>query len=49
VLVAFVACGISAQALTARTMFSVARDGVLPASGPAAQRRSPPVAVGATS
>jgi amino acid transporter len=32
VLVAFVACGIAAQALTARTMFSVARDGVLPAS-----------------
>ena len=33
VLIAFVACGISAQALTARTIFSVARDGVLPASG----------------
>jgi amino acid transporter len=32
VLVAFVACGMAAQALTARTMFSVARDGVLPGS-----------------
>jgi amino acid transporter len=32
VLVAFLACGIAAQALTARMMFSVARDGVLPAS-----------------
>jgi amino acid transporter len=32
VLVAFLACGMAAQALTARTMFSVARDGVLPAS-----------------
>ena len=44
VLVAFVACGISAQALTARTMFSVARDGVLPASGllrSVDRRRSP--------
>jgi amino acid transporter len=30
VLVAFVACGMAAQALTARTMFSIARDGVLP-------------------
>jgi amino acid transporter len=39
-----VACGISAQALTARTMFSVARDGVLPASGllrSVDRRRSP--------
>ncbi len=33
VLVAFVACGIAAQALTARAIFSIARDGVLPASG----------------
>jgi amino acid transporter len=44
VLVAFVACGISAQALTARTMYSVARDGVLPASGllrSVDRRRSP--------
>ena len=32
VLVAFLACGVAAQALTARAMFSVARDGVLPAS-----------------
>jgi amino acid transporter len=32
VLVAFVACGMAAQALTARTMFSIARDGVLPGS-----------------
>ena len=30
VLVAFLACGMAAQALTARTMYSVARDGVLP-------------------
>ena len=32
VLVAFLACGIAAQGLTARGIFSVARDGVLPAS-----------------
>ena len=32
VLMAFLACGMAAQALTARTIFSVARDGVLPAS-----------------
>jgi len=32
VLVAFLACGMAAQALTARTIFSIARDGVLPAS-----------------
>jgi amino acid transporter len=32
VLVAFVACGASAQALTARTLFSISRDGVLPGS-----------------
>jgi amino acid transporter len=32
VLVAFIACGMSAQALTARTMYSIARDGVLPGS-----------------
>jgi len=32
VLTAFLACGMSAQALTARTMYSIARDGVLPAS-----------------
>lgn len=33
ILVAFLACGTAAQALTARTIFSVARDDVLPASG----------------
>jgi amino acid transporter len=32
VLAAFLACGIAAQALTARTIYSVARDDVLPAS-----------------
>ncbi|HEX5980370.1 MAG TPA: amino acid permease [Thermoleophilaceae bacterium] len=32
VLVAFLACGMAAQALTARTMYSIARDGTLPAS-----------------
>jgi amino acid transporter len=32
VLVAFLACGMSAQALTARTIYSLARDDVLPAS-----------------
>ncbi len=32
VLVAFLACGTAAQALTARTIYSTARDGVLPAS-----------------
>jgi amino acid transporter len=32
VLAAFLACGMAAQALTARTIFSIARDGVLPAS-----------------
>ena len=32
VLTAFLACGMAAQALTARTIFSIARDGVLPAS-----------------
>ncbi len=30
VLVAFISCGIAAQSLTARTMYSIARDGVLP-------------------
>ena len=30
VLTAFIACGMAAQAVTARTMYSVARDGVLP-------------------
>ena len=32
VLTAFLACGMAAQALTARAMFSIARDGVLPGS-----------------
>ena len=32
VLVAFMSCGMAAQALTARTVYSIARDGVLPAS-----------------
>lgn len=32
VLVAFLACGIAAQMVTARTMYSIARDDVLPAS-----------------
>lgn len=32
VLTAFLACGMAAQALTARTIYSVARDGVLPCS-----------------
>jgi amino acid transporter len=32
VLVAFLACGVAAQALTARVIYSVARDGVLPGS-----------------
>ncbi len=32
VLAAFLACGIAAQSLTARAMYSVARDGVLPGS-----------------
>ena len=32
VLVAFLACGMAAQALTARSIYSIARDGVLPAS-----------------
>jgi amino acid transporter len=33
VLVAFLSCGMAAQALTARTIYSIARDGALPASG----------------
>ncbi|HEV7805095.1 MAG TPA: amino acid permease [Solirubrobacteraceae bacterium] len=32
VLVAFLACGMAAQAVTARTIYSIARDGMLPAS-----------------
>jgi len=33
VLVGFVACGMAAQGITARSIYSVARDGTLPASG----------------
>jgi amino acid transporter len=33
VLVGFLACGMAAQSITARSIYSVARDGVLPASG----------------
>ena len=33
VLAAFLACGMAAQALTSRAIYSIARDGVLPASG----------------
>ncbi len=45
VLVAFLACGMAAQALTARVMFSVARDGALPASRAlrAVDRRGSPI------
>jgi amino acid transporter len=32
-LIAFLACGMTAQGITARAVYSVARDGVLPASG----------------
>jgi amino acid transporter len=48
VLIAFLACGMSAQALTARTMYSVARDGALPGSrflSTVGRRRTP---IGAT-
>ena len=51
VLVAFLACGMSAQALTARAMYSAARDRVLPASGllrTINRRRAPVGAIGAT-
>jgi amino acid transporter len=51
VLVAFLACGMAAQALTARTIFSLARDGVLPASSVlrAVDRRKVPIgAIAAT-
>lgn len=46
VLVAFVACGIAAQALTARSMYSVARDGGLPGASVLASvdRRGTPLA-----
>ena len=42
VLAAFLACGMAAQALTARTIYSVARDGVLPASRFLRTGRPPP-------
>lgn len=51
VLVAFIACGVAAQALTARVVYSVARDGVLPASDFLAhvdRRGSPIGAIGLT-
>jgi amino acid transporter len=51
VLAAFLACGIAAQALTARVIYSVARDGVLPASGflrRVDRRRSPVGAITVT-
>ena len=44
VLVAFISCGIAAQSLTARTMYSIARDGVLPGArlpAPRRRRRTP--------
>ncbi len=37
---AFLACGMAAQALTARAIYSIARDGVLPASRLPAPRRT---------
>jgi amino acid transporter len=51
VLVAFLACGMAAQALTARTMFSIARDGVLPGARllrTVDRRRSPIGAIAVT-
>jgi amino acid transporter len=50
VLVAFLACGMSAQALTARTIYSVARDGAMPGSrflSVVGRRRTPVAAVAA--
>jgi len=52
VLAAFVACGIAAQSLTARAMYSIARDDVLPGSGflrRVDRRQSPVGAIVATS
>ena len=40
VLTAFLACGIAAQSLTARAMYSISRDGVLPGLAIPAARRS---------
>ena len=51
VLIAFVACGMAAQALTARTMFSLARDDALPGSRflrTVDRRRAPAGAVAVT-
>jgi amino acid transporter len=51
VLVAFLACGMAAQSLTARTIYSVARDGALPGSRflrKVGRRRAPLGAVAAT-
>jgi amino acid transporter/ketosteroid isomerase-like protein len=51
VLVAFLACGMAAQGLTARTIYSIARDGVLPGSRVLRRvdsRRSPLPAVALT-
>ena len=50
-LVAFLACGMAAQALTARTIYSIARDGVLPGSRflrRSTARRAPIGAIAAT-
>ena len=52
VLAAFLACGMAAQSLTARAMYSIARDGVLPGSRLLRRvdcRRSPVAAIAATS
>jgi len=51
VLMAFVACGIAAQALTARAVYSIARDDVLPASAllrRVNRRRAPSGAIAVT-
>jgi amino acid transporter len=51
VLTAFVACGMAAQALTARTIFALARDGALPASAflrTVDRRKAPIGAIAAT-
>jgi amino acid transporter len=51
VLAAFLACGMAAQALTARAIYSIARDGVLPASrflSMVDARRSPRGAIAVT-
>lgn len=51
VLVAFLACGMAAQSLTARTIYSVARDGALPGSRflrKVGRRRTPLGAIAAT-